>query len=230
LNDMEGSALIQLRDIRKAYPSGNGELEVLRDISLSVNEGELVAITGESGCGKSTLLNLIGGLDRPSEGEVLSCGFPVSRLSEKALTDYRNKSLGFVFQFHFLLKDFNALENVVMPALIGGEKKSRALDRGAELLDRVGLGERKDHFPSQLSGGERQRVALARALINDPRLIMADEPTGNLDEKNSRLVEEILFELTREFNKTLLLVTHDPVLAGKGSRRLHLTQGGVQEL
>ncbi len=230
MNETEGSSLIRLKEVGKIYPSGNSELQVLRNISLIIEEGQMVSITGESGCGKSTLLNLIGGLDKPSEGEVLSCGYPVSRLSEKALTDYRNRSLGFVFQFHFLLKDFNSLENVMMPALMGGEKKSFAMERAASLLDRVGLGERKDHFPSQLSGGERQRVALARALINDPLLILADEPTGNLDEKNSRIVEEILFQLTQEFHKTLLLVTHDPILAEKGNRRLHLTQGGVQEL
>ncbi|MGD1829397.1 MAG: ABC transporter ATP-binding protein [Spirochaetaceae bacterium] len=222
--------LVELKDVRKIYPSGGGELEVLSNISLTINQGELVAITGESGCGKSTLLNLIGGLDKPSEGEVTSCGYAVSSLSEKALTDYRNQSLGFVFQFHFLLKDFNTLENVMMPALMAGEKKHSAADRAAELLKRVGLSERETHFPSQLSGGERQRVALARSLMNDPLLILADEPTGNLDERNSRLVEEVLFELTEEFQKTLLLVTHDAALAKKGRRRLHLTQGGVQEL
>jgi lipoprotein-releasing system ATP-binding protein len=230
LSKEEEKSLVELTGVSKIYPSGGSELEVLRNISLNIEEGELVVITGESGCGKSTMLNLIGGLDRPSEGVVDSCGYTVSRLSERSLTNYRNQSLGFVFQFHFLLKDFNTLENVMMPALMGGEKKNVAADRASDLLKRVGLSEREGHFPSQLSGGERQRVALARALMNDPRLILADEPTGNLDERNSRMVEEVLFQLTEEFQKTLILVTHDPVLAEKGKRRLHLTQGGVQEL
>ena len=230
MSNEDKKSLIELSGVRKVYPSGRGELEVLRNISLRVEEGELVVITGESGCGKSTLLNLIGGLDKPTEGEVNACGYTVSRMTEKNLTSYRNKSLGFVFQFHFLLKDFNALENVMMPALMGGEKRAAAAERASGLIARVGLSDREGHFPSQLSGGERQRVALARALMNDPQLILADEPTGNLDEKNSRVVEDILFQLTGDFQKTLLLVTHDPALAAKGRRRLHLTQGGVVEL
>ncbi len=230
MSNEDKKSLIELGGVRKVYPSGRGELEVLRNISLRVEEGELVVITGESGCGKSTLLNLIGGLDKPTEGVVYSCGYTVSRMTEKNLTSYRNESLGFVFQFHFLLKDFNALENVMMPALMGGEKRASAAERASGLIARVGLSDREGHFPSQLSGGERQRVALARALMNDPQLILADEPTGNLDEKNSRVVEDILFQLTEDFQKTLLLVTHDPALAAKGRRRLHLTQGGVVEL
>lgn len=227
---MSNQVIIELKGVSKSFPSGGGTLDVLKEISLDICRGESVIITGESGCGKSTLLNMIGGLDKPSRGEVSSCGFNVSSLSEKGLTDYRNRSLGFVFQFHFLLKDFNTRENVMMPALMGGEKKAAAADRASELLERVGLSDREDHFPSQLSGGERQRAALARALMNDPPLILADEPTGNLDERNSRIVEDILFKLTADYHKTLLLVTHDSSLAERGSRHLHLTQGGVRDL
>jgi lipoprotein-releasing system ATP-binding protein len=227
---LNNGELIKLQKVSKIYQSGSNDLNVLKDIDLSIEAGELLIITGESGCGKSTLLNMIGGLDKPSSGTVHSCGFEVSSLSERELTDYRNGSLGFIFQFHFLLKDFNALENVMMPALVGGIKKPAAREKAAELLDRVGLLDRAEHFPSQLSGGERQRAALARALINDPPLILADEPTGNLDERNSRIVEEILFDLTGGLNKTLLLVTHDLTLADKGSRHIHLSGGGVREL
>jgi lipoprotein-releasing system ATP-binding protein len=227
---LNNGELIKLQKVSKIYQSGSNDLNVLKDIDLSIEAGELLIITGESGCGKSTLLNMIGGLDKPSSGTVHSCGFEVSSLSERELTDYRNGSLGFIFQFHFLLKDFNALENVMMPALVGGIKKPAAREKAAELLDRVGLLDRAEHFPSQLSGGERQRAALARALINDPPLILADEPTGNLDERNSRIVEEILFDLTGGLNKTLLLVTHDLTLAEKGSRHIHLSGGGVREL
>lgn len=227
---MSSRELIEIMGVTKTYLSGSSSLNVLKEIDLTVEPGESVIITGESGCGKSTLLNMIGGLDKPSAGKVLSCGFLVSSLSERDLTEYRNSSLGFIFQFHFLLKDFNTLENVMMPALMGGVKKAAARKRASELLERVGLLPRKDHFPSQLSGGERQRAALARALMNDPPLILADEPTGNLDERNSRVVEEILFELTADFNKTLLLVTHNGALAEKGSRHIHLSGGGVTEL
>lgn len=226
---MSDKALITLEGVNKTYRSGRTDLKVLRDVSLRVEPGCSVVITGESGCGKSTLLNMIGGLDKPTSGRVESCGYEVSSLSEKGLTDYRNGSLGFIFQFHFLLKDFNALENVMMPALMGGTSRPSARQKAADLLARVGMEDRLDHFPSQLSGGERQRVALARALINDPPLILADEPTGNLDENNSRRVEDILFDLTSQFDKTLLVVTHDPALAGRGDRHIHLTGGGVRE-
>jgi len=223
-------ALIELKNVSKQYHNGQEELTVLKQIHLEVNKGESLVITGESGSGKSTLLNLIGGLDFPTEGSILSCGNEVSSLSEKEMTRYRNQDLGFVFQFHYLLKDFTALENISMPALMAGESRTQVLDRAAELLKKVGLEQRDSHFPGQLSGGERQRVVLARALMNDPELILADEPTGNLDERNSRVVEDILFQLTGELGKTLILVTHDTALAERGGRRLHLTQGSVETL
>lgn len=223
-------ALIQLIDVCKNYHNGQEDLQVLRNLNLEINQGEALAVTGESGCGKSTLLNLIGGLDYPTSGEIHSCGTPVSTLKENAMTAYRNQQLGFVFQFHYLLKDFNALENILMPALMAGETRNEAESRAMELLKRVGLEERKGHFPGQLSGGERQRIVLARALMNDPALILADEPTGNLDDRNSQVVQDILFELTGELGKTLILVTHDPNLAQRGSRRLHLAKGEVHTL
>lgn len=223
-------ALIELKNVSKQYHNGQEELTVLKQIHLEVEEGESLVVTGESGSGKSTLLNLIGGLDFPTEGSIISCGSEVSSLSEKEITRYRNQDLGFVFQFHYLLKDFTALENICMPALMAGENRVQVMDRAAELLKKVGLEQRDSHFPGQLSGGERQRVVLARALMNDPALILADEPTGNLDERNSRVVEDILFQLTGELGKTLILVTHDTALAERGGRRLHLTQGSVETL
>lgn len=220
-------ALIELEEVSKSYHNGQEELTVLENIHLTVEKGEVLIITGESGCGKSTLLNLIGGLDYPSRGRILSCGSEVSSLGENDMTLYRNQKLGFIFQFHYLLKDFTALENIAMPALMAGENRKEAEDKALAQLAQVGLVERKGHFPGQLSGGERQRVVMARALVNDPDLILADEPTGNLDERNSSMVEDILFKLTRDMGKTLLLVTHDPLLAKRGDRHGHLTLGGL---
>lgn len=222
--------IIELKDLKKIYPSGNEELIILDNVNLSINQGESVIIEGESGNGKSTLLNLIGGLDLPSKGSIISCGYAIDKMSEKALSSYRNQSIGFIFQFHYLLKDFSARENVMLPAFMSGIKRAHALEKADALLDDVGLAQRKDHFPSQLSGGERQRIALARALINDPDLILADEPTGNLDEKNSELIEELLFSLVNRFNKTLLLATHDNRFDTRGNRRLRIAEGRVIEL
>ncbi|MDA3851710.1 MAG: ABC transporter ATP-binding protein [Spirochaetaceae bacterium] len=222
--------LIELKNVSKSYHNGQEELKIIRDLNLTVEEGQSVVITGESGCGKSTLLNLIGGLDYPSAGEIYSCGSLVSSLSEAAMTQYRNQELGFIFQFHYLLKDFSALENIAMPALMAGMSRKEAEPLAMDLLKKVGLQDRAIHYPGQLSGGERQRVVLARALMNQPKLILADEPTGNLDEGNSRVVEDILFQLTSELGKTLIVVTHDSHLAQRGERHFHLTGGGVQDL
>lgn len=220
-------AIVELNDIQKSYKTGDSELQVLRGISSTFQSGETVAIIGESGCGKSTLLNIIGGLDNPTGGDVHSCGFNINKMSEKELTNYRNLELGFVFQFHFLLKDFSSLENIMIPALMSGVNKNIAKELAQELIEKVGLIDRKNHYPSQLSGGERQRIALARALINNPQLILADEPTGNLDEKNSRVVEDLLFNLVEEKKSTLLMVTHDSRLAEKCDRIFKLTEGKV---
>lgn len=206
-------AILDVQNIEKTYRSGAEKLTILRDLSFSVERGTKAVITGSSGCGKSTLLNIIAGLDVASSGTVRAGTFTVSALSEEELTAYRARFLGLVFQFHYLLKDFTALENVFMPAYMAGMKKRAALDKARDLLHEVGLDSRIHHMPSQLSGGERQRVAVARSLINDPSLVLADEPTGNLDPANARLVGELLFSLTDKYGKTLILVTHDSSLA-----------------
>ena len=227
-------ALVAIASLAKVYETPAERLSVLRDVNLAVAEATIVAITGESGCGKSTLLNLVGGLDYPTSGRVVVSGIEVSALPEIELSRYRNTGVGFIFQFHFLLRDFTAMENVMMPALVGrrpgsaeGAFRPRELrERARRLLFDVGLEKRADAYPLELSGGERQRVAVARALVNDPPLILADEPTGNLDEKNARIVEELLFELVRKYSRTMMLVTHDTGLAGRADRSLVLG-GGV---
>ncbi|MFW5744035.1 MAG: ABC transporter ATP-binding protein [Spirochaetota bacterium] len=221
--------IVTLRGVSKVFQSGESSLTVLKDIDLDLTPGEIVAISGASGSGKSTLLNLIGGLDRPTSGSIVACDYAVDELGEADLTDYRARSLGFVFQFHYLLKDFTALENVMLPAFMLGVPRVEATERARALLDEVGLSERLDHYPTQLSGGERQRAALARALVNQPPLLLADEPTGNLDATNSARVEEILLALVRARGTTLVIVTHDERLASLGERRLHLSLGELGE-
>jgi lipoprotein-releasing system ATP-binding protein len=221
--------ILQLSHVAKTFVTGAEELHILTDVNLQVEAGNTVVITGESGSGKSTLLNLIGGLDSPTRGRIEAGGYRVDALPEAQLTRYRSSVVGLVFQFHFLLKDFTAVENVMMPAFMTGLGREEASRRAARLLEDVGLADRTGHFPTQLSGGERQRVAVARALVNDPDIILADEPTGNLDEGNSRTVENMLFELVREYGKTLLLVTHDEGLAERGEYHLHLVHGRVSE-
>jgi len=222
--------LVKLDNVSKRFQSGDSTLVVLDGVTLELDRGETVVISGTSGSGKSTLLNLIGGLDRPSEGSISACGYQVDTLSETEITNYRAERLGFIFQFHYLLKDFTALENVMLPAFMLGAEKREATERARVLLAEVGLEERLSHYPSELSGGERQRAALARALINSPPLLLADEPTGNLDEANSARVEEVLLELVRARNATLILVTHDQHLARRGGRRFSLERGVLSEL
>lgn len=221
------SAIVMLRGVAKRFRSGESELTILDGIDLELAAGEVVAISGASGSGKSTLLNLVGGLDRPSAGEIEACGYAVHALGEAELTAYRAQSLGFIFQFHYLLKDFTAAENVMLPAFMLGVDRSEAAERALALLAEVGLSDRADHYPSQLSGGERQRAAVARALVNDPPLVLADEPTGNLDAENSARVEEMLLGVVRLHGATLVLVTHDERLAGLGDRRLRLERGAL---
>ena len=206
-------ALITVSDVSKVYASGDSQLCILEQINVSLYRGQSVAITGKSGSGKSTLLNLIGGLDRPSSGSVAFLGRDLNDMHDRQLSEFRNRSIGFVFQSHILLDDFSALENVCVPALIRGERYTQALKRGKQLLQRVGLEQRMTHAPQKLSGGERQRVAICRALMNNPDLIIADEPTGSLDEESSKEIEQLLFDLVREQQQTLLLVTHDMQLA-----------------
>ena len=220
-------AMVAIASLAKVYETPAERLSVLRDVNLAVAEATIVAITGESGCGKSTLLNLVGGLDYPTSGRVVVSGIEVSALPEIELSRYRNTGVGFIFQFHFLLRDFTALENVMMPALVGRRPARELRERARRLLSDVRLDQRADAYPLELSGGERQRVAVARALVNDPPLILADEPTGNLDEKNARIVEELLFELVRKYSRTMMLVTHDTGLAGRADRSLVLGGGAL---
>jgi lipoprotein-releasing system ATP-binding protein len=223
-------ALLEVKELNKSYQSGPEILPILRNISFSVEEGDAVVVTGESGSGKSTILNLLGGLDGADSGSIVVNQKEIVGLSEEALGFYRRDYIGFIFQFHHLLKDFTALENVMLPCYMAGKERKEAMERGRDLLSSVGLDGRSHHFPAQLSGGERQRVALARALVNDPDLILADEPTGNLDEKNSRMVEDLLFDLVKNFKKTLILVTHDPLFSRKGTIGFHLEAGMVRRL
>ncbi|MBI5599426.1 MAG: ABC transporter ATP-binding protein [Deltaproteobacteria bacterium] len=220
---------IRVKGLYKSYGKGKKTVEVLKGIDLEINEGETVAILGSSGVGKSTLLNVIGALDRPTSGEVFYRDRPVFTKDERELAGFRNRTVGFVFQSHHLLPEFTALENVMMPALIGNGNISDARESGAGLLREVGLGERLDHKPGELSGGEQQRAAIVRALIQTPEVILADEPTGNLDTKTGTEVFELLLRLNREKNITLVVVTHNEKLARKLARRLTMVDGRIIE-
>jgi len=217
--------LLKAVNIVKNYVSGAETLRILKGINFELEEGKSAAVNGQSGSGKSTLLNIIGGLDRCDEGSVYIGGDEITSLSEKELSLYRSKQVGFIFQFHYLLKDFTALENIMLPAYIAGMKKKDALEAAKSLLADVNLEGRSGHFPSQLSGGERQRIAVARSMINDPSLILADEPTGNLDPQNSEIVAELLYENAQKRGKTLIVVTHDKKVAARASIQLVLENG-----
>ena len=223
-------AVIQARGVTRVYRQGDSELHVLRGIDLDIAPGERVAILGASGVGKSTLLHLLGGLDKPTEGTVFVAGADMVAGDERSRARIRNRHLGFVYQFHHLLPEFSALENVAMPLLIGGTPAAKAAEAASDLLGRVGLGERLHHKPGELSGGERQRAAVARALINRPACILGDEPTGNLDERNAAQIYELMLELNQEFRTSVVLVTHDPQLASRMDRRLEMTGGLLQPI
>ncbi|HRY73913.1 MAG TPA: ABC transporter ATP-binding protein [Spirochaetia bacterium] len=217
--------ILEASGLRKVFASQAEELEVLRGVDLRVEAGSRIAITGASGSGKSTLLSILGGLDRSSSGRLRVGPYELSGLPERRLTEYRAAFVGFVFQFHYLLKDFSALENVAIPAYMRSGDRKAAFERARSLLGDVGLEERLDHYPSQLSGGERQRAAIARALVNSPSLVLADEPTGNLDAASARGVRELLFGLSEKYGTTLVIVTHEPGLAAAAGLRYELADG-----
>ncbi|MCL2185242.1 MAG: ABC transporter ATP-binding protein [Treponema sp.] len=221
----EKKVLLRVNNLVKNYISGTETLYILKGINFEIEQGLSVAISGISGSGKSTLLNIIGGLDKADEGSVFLENDEITSFSEKDISQYRSKRMGFIFQFHYLLKDFTALENVMLPSMIAGIKKKEALERARALLVDVNLEDRANHFPQQLSGGERQRIAVARSMINDPTIILADEPTGNLDPQNSEIVTDLLYEGAQKRGKTLIVVTHDINVASKAGRQLVLENG-----
>ena len=213
--------MIEAHDILKSY----GSVKVLKGITLSIKKGEIVSVTGASGAGKSTLLHILSTLDRADGGQVLLDGVDTGKLNDRKLAEFRNRKVGFVFQFHHLLPEFTALENVCIPAFIAKTSKKEAEHRAMDLLAFLGLSERASHKPSELSGGEQQRVAVARALVNQPAVLMADEPSGNLDSENARLLHSLFFELREKFNQTIVIVTHNEELAGMSDRRLFMRDG-----
>ena len=215
--------MIEAKNIKKSF----GNLHVLKGIDFRINKGDIVSIVGASGAGKTTLLQIIGTLDKPDSGEVLINTMGIVNLSDKKLAKLRNEEIGFVFQFHHLLPEFTALENVCMPAFLRGLKRKEAERRAGELLDFLNLKDRNHHKPNELSGGEQQRVAVARALINNPSVILADEPSGNLDSANKKELHELFFRLRDEFNQTFIIVTHDEELATMSDRILHIKDGVV---
>ncbi len=224
---MNNSSILQCQNLTMHYTQGGLDVEVLKGVNFNINKGERVAIMGASGSGKSTLLHLLGGLEKPTGGKVTLDGTNLNDVNGKQLAKLRNRSLGFIYQFHHLLGEFTVLENVAMPLLIGGQSVSEARHDATRLLQRVGLGHRVEHKPGELSGGERQRAAVARALINKPSVVLADEPTGNLDSKTAEDVFQLMLELNQELNVSFLIVTHDHELAGKMGKVLHMEDGMI---
>ena len=220
-------SLLEAADLVKRYRVGRSEIQVLRGVALSVAQGEVVAVIGPSGVGKSTLLHILGGLDRPTGGTVHVDGNDVFALSDTERARFRNESVGFVFQFHHLLNDFTAEENVMLPLMIQGRPASEARTAAGELLNAVGLFERRDHLPSELSGGESQRVAVARALVGRPKLVLADEPSGNLDAEHSRQLHDLIWRLAGSLKQTFVIATHDQTLAGRADRIIRMEDGSI---
>ena len=218
--------MINVKHIRKSF----GSLEVLKDIDLTIQKGEIVSIVGPSGAGKTTLLQIIGTLDRPDTGSVIIDGIDTTTLSQKKLSDFRNRHIGFVFQFHQLLPEFTAIENIMIPAYIAGVNTKEARHRAEELLQFMGLSDRAKHKPNELSGGEKQRVAVARALINNPDVILADEPSGSLDSKNKEELHQLFFDLRDKYGQTFVIVTHDEGLASITDRTIHMRDGILEHL
>lgn len=216
--------MVNINNLKKNY----GKLEVLKGVDLKIGSSEIVTIVGASGAGKSTLLHIVGTLDKPDHGEVLIDNLSLFKMDELQLSAYRNQEIGFVFQFHHLLPEFNAVENVALPAIIGATPKKEAIRRATDLLDYMELSDRLDHKPSQLSGGEQQRVAVARALINNPKLILADEPSGNLDSENAKKLHQLFFDLRNRFRQTFIIVTHNEELAEMSDRKIVMKDGMIR--
>ena len=224
------SAILKATNISKTFQDGSKRVEVLHGVDITVEAGQMVAIVGTSGSGKSTLLHLLGGLDSPDEGNVLVAGQDIHKLSTKKQGELRNSQLGFVYQFHHLLAEFSALENVMIPLIIGGKSEKLARNRAEEIIRKVGLIDRKTHTPGELSGGERQRIAIARAMVTKPACILADEPTGNLDQRTAQSINELMFELNRDENTSFLVVSHDLNLANLMTRQYELVSGRLSLL
>lgn len=226
------STILEGKNITKRFPgeAGNEPLTVLEDTSITIDKGSIVTVTGASGCGKSTLLHILGGLDKPDSGEVFWEKQSIYEMKKEALANFRNTELGFVFQFHHLLPEFTAAENIMMPALIQGVSEKKARQRAINLLTEFGIPARAEHRPSQLSGGEQQRVAMARALMNNPELLLADEPTGNLDEKNTEILLNLLFNLRDKEDVSILLITHEKDIAERSDVIYELSQGKLNAL
>ena len=222
-----GEIILQAKNIDKSFSNGKTNLSVLKDFSLDVDVGQIITIMGQSGSGKTTALNILGTLDQADAGELSIHGTQIHDMNETELSTIRNRDIGFVFQFHHLLPEFSAIENILMPTWINGTDDRR--DRAIDLIEKMGLSERKDHFPSQLSGGERSRVAVARALMNKPKLVLADEPTGNLDEKNANKLIDLLGKINKDFHQAIVLTTHNPKIARIGHKQFFLENGSLSE-
>jgi len=224
------SEILRAVDLHKSYFSGPVELPVLKGINIAIEAGEIISVIGASGVGKSTLLHLLGALDRPTDGIVYYEDQDIFGFTDRKLARFRNDEVGFIFQFHHLMPEFSAVENVMMPALIAGKKKEQSRELAMELLRKVGLGGREKHRPGELSGGEQQRVAVARSLVNDPKVILADEPTGNLDENTSEEVHDLIWELNERTNQTFIIATHNQNLAQRSDRIIRLADGQAKEV
>lgn len=221
----ENVQILQIQSMTKKYVSGASELQVLNEISFDIQKGDAICLLGTSGAGKSTLLQILGTLDRPTTGDVLFNGESLFKMSDEELAHFRNEKMGFVFQFHHLIHEFTALENVMLPSLLAGESKSVASEKALHWLNHLGLGERTHHYPNQLSGGELQRTAIARSLIRNPQILLADEPTGNLDSENSKKIQNLFFELHKQLGLTLIVVTHDLEFAKQFSKVYQVKDG-----